>query len=157
VTSLIGGTPKVLELYGAVSSAQLAVRVLSYLTPVHPTTGAAEPLILRKDPPLILPLCAQARRDFFDRRMTPNPVQLACESVREASGLSKRGTVHTLRHSFATHPQENRSDIRSIQVLLGRRNFKTTDLYTHVSRATLQATHSRLDRLGALHRGERTR
>ena len=91
-----------------------------------------------------------------DRPMTSKPVHMACKAVREASGLSKHVTVHTLRHSFATHLLEAGTDIRTIQVLLGHRSIKTTALYTHVSTATLEATHSPLDRLDDPHRGDQT-
>lgn len=89
-----------------------------------------------------------------DRPMTSTPVHIACKAAREASGLSKHVTTHTLRHSFATHLLENGTDIRTIQVLLGHRNIKTTALYTHVSTATLEATQSPLDRLDDPHRGD---
>jgi integrase/recombinase XerD len=91
-----------------------------------------------------------------DRPMTSKPVHNACKAVREASGLSKRVTVHMLRHSFATHLLEAGTDIRTIQVLLGHRSIKTTALYTHVSTATLEATHSPLDRLDSPQRGDQT-
>jgi integrase/recombinase XerD len=89
------------------------------------------------------------------RPMTSKPVHMACKAAREASGLNKHVTVHTLRHSFATHLLEAGTDIRTIQVLLGHRNIKTPALSPHVSTATLEATHSPLDRLDVPLRGDR--
>ena len=82
------------------------------------------------------------------RSISVRAVQIACQKARRASGLGKHVTVHTLRHSFATHLLEAGADLRTIQVLLGHRSLQTTALYTHVSMATLAATHSPFDRLG---------
>jgi site-specific recombinase XerD len=79
--------------------------------------------------------------------ITTRAVHLACRDAREASGLGKHVTVHTLRHSFATHLLEGGTNLRTIQILLGHRNLGTTAIYTHVSPATLETTQSPLDRL----------
>jgi site-specific recombinase XerD len=64
-----------------------------------------------------------------------------------AAGLAKRVTVHTLRHSFATHLLESGVDIRIIQVLLGHNRLSTTARYTQVATTTIAKTQSPLDRL----------
>jgi integrase/recombinase XerD len=89
-----------------------------------------------------------------DRPIGIRTVTRACRQALEASGLGKRVTVHTLRHSFATHLLEAGTDLRTIQVLLGHRCLRTTALYTHVSTAALQATASPFDRLALEAEGE---
>jgi integron integrase len=73
------------------------------------------------------------------------------KSIRRAAldaTLSKRVTVHTLRHSFATHLLESGHDIRTIQQLLGHSNVQTTMIYTHVATKNRLGVRSPLD-LGA--------
>ena len=84
-----------------------------------------------------------------DREHPINPTVLhaACRSACAACGLSKRVTVHTLRHSFATHLLENGTDVRIIQALLGHRSLNTTARYTQVATSTIRGTPSPLDRL----------
>lgn len=87
--------------------------------------------------------------------ITTRAVHLACRDTREASGLGKHVTIHTLRHSFATHLLEGGTNLRTIQILLGHRNLGTTAIYTHVSPATLEGTQSPLDRLDPPTEGQR--
>jgi integrase/recombinase XerD len=82
-----------------------------------------------------------------DRPIDPTVLHAACRSAAKAAGLSKRVTLHTLRHSFATHLLENGTDIRIIQVLLGHNNLSSTARYTQVATHTIRATQSPLDRL----------
>jgi integrase/recombinase XerD len=72
--------------------------------------------------------------------------QVMKQSMKRA-GITKKGTLHTLRHSYATHLLESGTDLRYIQELLGHHSSKTTEIYTHVSSKKMQEIRSPLDDL----------
>jgi integrase/recombinase XerD len=82
-----------------------------------------------------------------ERPLEPTVLHAACRSARQAAGLDKPVTVHTLRHTFATHLLESGADVRVIQVLLGHANLASTARYTQVATKTISSTPSPLDRL----------
>jgi site-specific recombinase XerD len=80
-----------------------------------------------------------------DKPISTNAVREVCKEAAKKAGISKNTSLHTLRHSFATHLLEAGADIRLVQVLLGHRSLQTTALYTHVSQNTINATESPLE------------
>ncbi|HET7657031.1 MAG TPA: site-specific tyrosine recombinase/integron integrase [Bacillales bacterium] len=80
-----------------------------------------------------------------DRHISERSVQKVFDRAKEKAGIQKKATVHTLRHSFATHLLENGTDLRYIQELLGHKSTKTTEIYTHVSRKDMMRIKSPLD------------
>lgn len=79
----------------------------------------------------------------FGKRLTTRSVGRLLEKYLKLTGLDTRTTPHTLRHSFATHLLDRGADIRSVQELLGHKSLATTQIYTHVSTATLRAVYER--------------
>lgn len=78
---------------------------------------------------------------------TARSVQKIFTACKERSGINPYATVHTLRHSFATHLLESGVDLRYIQDLLGHESSKTTEIYTHITRIGSDRVQSPFDRL----------
>ena len=79
------------------------------------------------------------------RHITPTAVRQVLRKVIRETGLSKKVTMHTLRHCFATHLLEAGTDIRILQVLLGHSSIRTTLRYTHITDRLIQKLVSPLD------------
>jgi site-specific recombinase XerD len=90
---------------------------------------------------------ARPRGWLFPGRDPAQPISArqlsnACHTAARSAGLDKRVSLHTLRHSFATHLLERRTDIRVIQVLLGHKKLDTTAIYTRVALKTIGEVQS---------------
>jgi integrase/recombinase XerD len=82
--------------------------------------------------------------------LTTRQLARTVHAAANMAGIKKRVTPHTLRHSFATHLLEQKTDVRLIQVLLGHAKLDTTMLYTQVATNVIRAVMSPLDRLTPL-------
>ena len=82
---------------------------------------------------------------FAGEPYSTGSVQSVMRQAIQKSGLDKKATVHSLRHSFATHLLENGTDIRYIQKFLGHSSIKTTTIYTHLTKSAVDKIKSPLD------------
>jgi len=91
-----------------------------------------------------------------ERYISIRTAQRIFEMACDRGGVKKEVTIHSLRHSFATHLLENGIDLRYIQELLGHKSSKTTEIYTHVSSRDLMKIKNPLDQILGKKGGEPT-
>jgi len=84
--------------------------------------------------------------------ISPRTAGKVLEQACRKAGVIRKGSMHTLRHSFATHLLEQGTDLRYIQSLLGHASSKTTEIYTHVSTKAINAIPSPLAKLSVMKR-----
>jgi len=118
-----GGKERIVPVLSAVREALAAWLAL------HPDRQPASPLFLG------------AR----GRRLDPAVAQRTLRNFRRLHGLPEHASPHALRHSFATHLLEAGQNVRVIQMLLGHRSLRTTQLYTYVSASSVRAAPSPLE------------
>jgi site-specific recombinase XerD len=81
------------------------------------------------------------------RPMDENTVREIFNRAKAKAGIHKGGSIHVLRHSFATHLLEAHVDLRTIQILMGHSSITCTAYYLHLTRKTLDKTQNPLDLL----------
>ena len=88
------------------------------------------------------------RQGYNGKHLSPRQISRLFKQAARAAGITKPVTLHTLRHSFATHLLERGVDIRVIQALLGHTKLTTTARYASVATGMISAVESPLDNLG---------
>jgi site-specific recombinase XerD len=97
------------------------------------------------------PLWLFSRKNHPQEHLSQETARRIFERAKRKAGVVKGGSIHILRHSFATHLLEAGVDIRTIQILLGHSSIRSTVWYLHLTRKTLDATQSPLDLLDLSH------
>lgn len=83
----------------------------------------------------------------YGEQYSSRSAQMVLGASKRKAGIRKKGSIHALRHSFATHLLEGGTDIMTIKELLGHNSLRTTSIYMHVSKRNLAKIQSPLDKL----------
>lgn len=84
----------------------------------------------------------------YGGQYTTRSIEEVIKNSKKKAGVTKKGSIHALRHSFATHLMESGTDLMTIKDLLGHNSLSTTSIYTHVSKKHISKVQSPLDKLG---------
>jgi len=95
------------------------------------------------DPALFVRYDRATNNNLKSIGLTPRSVQRLVQKYSKVAGLTRKISVHTLRHSFATDLLSNGANLRAVQELLGHKNITTTQIYTHVTNLQLKKVHKK--------------
>lgn len=120
--------------------------------PSHTLERLRQQWVRHRDPLWLFPAAKQSastRHSTVTLPMSVSSVQRAFQAALLASGVQKLASVHTLRHSYATHLLEAGVNLRIIQAYLGHRSPQTTALYTHLTQPAEQLATDAINRVMA--------
>ena len=106
--------------------------------------------LTHRNPVWLFPACGRGHSPRMATATRPFPrtsLQIVFREALLESGIQKRASIHTLRHSYATHLLENGVDLRTIKEYLGHNSANTTVLYTHLTDKVQQHSRESLDHL----------
>ncbi len=87
------------------------------------------------------------KKTFISKPMEQRVIQGAFQKVLKQSNINKKATVHTLRHSYATHLLEKGIDLRIIQIFLGHKCIQSTTIYTHLTQISQNNAFQKIQQL----------
>ncbi len=87
--------------------------------------------------------CSNLFLNYRGEKLTRKGIWKNLQMAAKESGIDKKFTVHTLRHSFATHLIQNGADIRFVQTLLGHKSISTTEIYTHLDMNFVRSVYNK--------------